>query len=722
MALPYICSGFFQTKIINGFIIALVLVLGSFLFANYKYQFFKAKKLQLFSKFEIIEIITILLAVSFILMPGMYSDGYFIPNSNFDFAFQVLDSKIMNLRSATEFNKIIEYKDQIKNQEIPFSNFEPVVQGRYLCAVLTAVVSNFFYLQNYFTGAISVFIFFYFTFVISVYCIVKEIIKSYFFRLLIVFLIIASPISWTSIKYGLIGQLSAIPIFFFLIAAMIKNDQMLLNNNKYYIFILIGFISLIYSALSFVSAIIIFFYYLINWLYKKISTKDLLLTSCISSILWILMYISPNIFSLKNIISFLKTWYELIYHDFFKHDQINFVQVFVEYLSDFILLRILGFEITPFLSTFLKINSVAYYFFYAFSLILLIVISFKVKNFKKNKIFLQALWLSYVLFCLIFYFSQAGYLVFKTLIYMSVVPFILYLFLYKKFNSKEKIFFSLTFLFMIVINLHTTLSTNNDYFSQKFGAQFSKGIGASKEFISVSNFLKEIKHSENKNIWYSLSNPHVQAFVLLASDDYIHRGIKNNKQIILNYKWEDNGCSIPEIKPNDLVVVDSVYAPISDAGSKTLYVNPIFENSLYAVVEFKNIREMFVFSDGFYAPEYVNLNWNNTFHVARWSSGESAFLSYSKKPISLTLEILTYSDLNLDIQQDEYFNKSYFLQRSDSFQRLILNKSKEGWSCIKMNGKIDNLNFKQSMNRIFFKKQDLDGRFIKYLVSVRKDL
>ena len=211
---------------------------------------------------------------------------------------------------------------------------------------------------------------------------------------------------------------------------------------------------------------------------------------------------------------------------------------------------------------------------------------------------------------------------------MSVVPFIIYLFLYEKFNFKEKTFFSLTFLFMTTINLYTVLSNSNDFFNQKFGAQFSKGIGASKEFISVSKFLKEIKHSENnKNIWYSLSNPHVQAFILLASDDYIHHGIKNNTQIFGNYRFRDNACSIPEIKPNDLVVVNSIYSSISDAGPKTLYNNPIFENSLYAVVNFKNIKEMFVFSDGFYGPEPINMAWNNTFNISRWSSGESAFLS-----------------------------------------------------------------------------------------------
>jgi len=374
MALPYICSGVFYTKIINGFIIALMLVLGSFLFANYKYQSFKAKKLQLLSKPEIIEILTILLIVSFIFMPGMYSDGYFIPNSNFDFVLNILDSRIMNLRPAVIIDKGGNF------DSLPLNTYTQILIGRYLCEVLQAVVSNFFYHQNYFTGGISVFIFFYFTFVISVYCIVIEIIKSYFFRLLIVFFIIASPISWTSIQYGVIGQLSAIPIFFFLIASMIKNDQMLLNNNKYNIFILIGFIFLIYPALAFVCAIITFFYYFINWLYKKISFKDLLLTSCISSILWVLIYTLPYISNFSTIINFLNQWYKLI----LEHADVSLVRIFPEYLSDFILLRILGFEITPFLSFFSKINSVIYYFFYAVSIILLIVISFKVKNFKNN--------------------------------------------------------------------------------------------------------------------------------------------------------------------------------------------------------------------------------------------------------------------------------------------------------------------------------------------------
>ena len=85
MTLPYVVSGILQRPIGVGFTIATIAtILAILYFLKRKYRTTFQSGI-FFTKTDIISILIVITLCCSILMPGLYSDGYFIPNANFDF-------------------------------------------------------------------------------------------------------------------------------------------------------------------------------------------------------------------------------------------------------------------------------------------------------------------------------------------------------------------------------------------------------------------------------------------------------------------------------------------------------------------------------------------------------------------------------------------------------------------------------------------------------------
>ena len=253
-------------------------------------------------------------------------------------------------------------------------------------------------------------------------------------------------------------------------------------------------------------------------------------------------------------------------------------------------------------------------------------------------------------------------------------------------------------------------SLTEDILSDNPSSKFGTGVGMSGDYIQLLNYLRSI--SPEQKVWIALPTPNQQGYVLLGSNNFRDQGIGQNFQVLENARWSSRACEEPKITSTDLVVIPSRFAPTVEAANNPKYSNPNFENSQYAVVEFKKLHKLIVFSRGFFAPEQVKLTWNSTFEAARWSTGKSAILVYSDSPINgMSGKVLTYGDLKLTSTSID--TGEILLRGMPKFQNLTLKFSSKGWTCIELTGET-NFN-KPQLNRWIFTSRPTDPRPIKFL-------
>lgn len=704
MALPYIVSGILRQPVGTGFLISAFFTLAWIVFLALKQlRCSKVKGVEFFDKTELLSILFVVFLCGSLLLPGIYTDGYFIPNANFDFIYQTVDSRYMYLHQPTVFNPTA-----TGAADLPLSWFANE-QGRYLSSVLQAVVSSYIFGGDYLAGSISVFVFFYFVYIVATYCVIEAAGLNRLAALLVTLVVAMMPYFWLSIRYMLIGQLSALPVFLFILAALLKRPMSLLEDKS--IIVLCGLLCLIYFALGFVACAFIAAFILLAYRTERIEAKKTFYTVVALGAIPLLIYFSPYSSSPNVAISVVLHWFEVIFSKMYSTG--NVAEVSVDYLSELVSLRILGVDISPFLPKLLLLSDFWYFLIFALSLALLALITYLVVRLPTKINSVKALWFTYLVFCVTFYVTQGGYLLFKILSYMAIAPVVVYISVF--LNSKRAMRVVLAIILLVggVLNAAQTLSLAGAFSADRFGARFTPGVGGSSDYVQLVQYLK--KETSKKRLWLNLSNPAAQAFVLLGAGNFTDNGVKNNYQILENSRWSDNACDFPSIKEDDLVVVNSIYSPIHDGRPRDVYRNPEFENSTYAVVKMKNVERLSAFSRGFYGPEPANFDWNHSFNIGRWSSGRSAVVFYNSKPENFQLKVLAFNGLGLKISHESKVLE-YALPASPSFQPLALGALKSGWNCVQMSGNGSVLN--SSFNRLLFRNKNLDSRPIKYMVTL----
>lgn len=704
MALPYIVSGVLQRSVGTGFLISAFFMLTLIVFFTLKQlRCSGVKNVSFFDRAELLSVLFIVFLCGSLLLPGVYTDGYFIPNANFDFIYQTVDSRYMYLHQPTVFNPTA-----TGAADLPLS-WSSNEQGRYLSSVLQAVVSNYVFDGDYLAGSISVFIFFYLVYIVATYCVIEAAGLNRLAALLITLVVAMMPYFWASIRYMLIGQLSALPLFLFILAALLKRPMNLLQNKS--ILVLCGLLCLIYFALGFVTCAFVAVLILLTYGAKNIAAKKAFYTLVALGAIPLLIYFSPYSSSPEVAISVVRHWFEVIFTKMYSTRSVD--EVSVDYLSELISLRILGLDISPILAKLLSLNDFWYFSIFALSLVLLAFITYLVVRLPSKANAVKALWFTYLVFCATFYLTQGGYLLFKMLSYMAIAPVVVYISVFLNSKRPMRVALGVALFAGVLLNAAQTLFLVGAFSADRFGARFTPGVGGSNDYVQLVQYLG--KETSKNRLWINLSNPAAQAFVLLGAGNFTDKGIKNNYQLLENSRWSDQACDFPSINEDDLVVVNSIYSPVHDGRPRDVYRNPEFENSTYAVVKMKNVERLSAYSRGFYGPEPVNFDWNHTFNIGRWSSGRSAVVVYNSNPENFHLKVLAFNGLGLKISHGSKVLE-YALPASPSFQPLALGALKSGWSCVEISGNGSALT--SSFNRLIFKNKNLDSRPIEYMVTL----
>jgi len=711
MAIPFIISAIFQKTIIFGGIVFLGAALSL-----YYYHFCKKGKasdlLSIFAKEDLFYLGIIAIFVIGIFLPGILGDGYFIPNPNFDFIFQSVDARYMSMHDPTVFDLPI---NKIP-KDLPL-DWSANHQGRYLSSVVQALIAKIFFNGNILEGSVSAFVYFYLILVASLYVFFSAFLDNKRNVMLATLLALASVYGWAPIHYMLIGQLSSVSIFLLLIGGFAK----LLSKNKPPPFksilplaVTLGFLCIAYFALGFFAICIIGLLYLKSdiGILAKHKVKPIMLPLALCAGVYFLPYLSKP----QVIIEIINSWFEVIFSKMNSPGSGD--EVAVEFLSELISLRLLGFDLNQLrivnnslvnpLSGLYVITCLVTWLGFGYITILLIL-----KNYKDD-IFIRVTWLTMSGFAFIFFLTQSGYLVFKTLSYLFFVPPLIYFALLesKNLGSIHKRIVSIVTIALGCMSFTYTLALNKEVLSENPGAKFGTGVGMNPEYVHLIKYIRS--NLSGQKIWLALPTPNQQGYVLLGAGNFQDSGIGQNSQVLENARWEDTACDVPKISSADLLIIPSRFAMPTDAASKAQYTNPIFENREYAITNFKDVHRLIIFSRGFYPPEPVKLTWNNSYELSRWSSGRSAILVYSDEPTHfINGRILTYDDLILSSSSIKSGN--VFLKGMPVFQDLTFSLTGKGWQCVEIVG---DASFKKPpLNRWIFKSRPADPRPIKYLIG-----
>jgi hypothetical protein len=703
MALPYVVSGIIRMPIVSGFWVSFVLIAIWAIFSYFKSCQCSSVMREAFFKWrELSCVLGIILITAIIFLPGVFSDGYFVPNANFDFIYQSVDARYMYLHQPTEFNP-----GATGAEDLPLT-WSANEQGRYLSSVIQAIVSNYVFYGDYLAGSVSAFVFFYLVFILALYSVIVAAGVAGPIALVLTVVVAGLPYNWVSVRYMLIGQLSALPIFLFLIASLVNKS--IEDPPRKSVFLLCGLLCLVYFALGFFACSFVGMFLLLLLINGRLNIRAFTINIGLLVAVPALIYFAPYASRPAVAWDVVHHWLEVIFTKMYSSRSVD--EVSVDFLSEFVALRILGFDFSPYLSYFSHLNSAIYLTSLLSSLLALLYITYKVIKLDSVYIAIKAVWITYLTFCSVFYFTQGGYLLFKTTAYMAIAPILVYISLYKEAADKLKTFVAPTAIIVLLGFTMQAVFHANSFMADRLGSRLTTSVGGSRDFVQLAKYLRET--GENKKIWLNLSNPNAQAFVLLAAGNFRDKGIRNNYQLLENARWSDDACDLPVVMPEDLVLLESRHSAVSDARSRDVYFKPEFENSSYAIVKMKNIERLTAYSRGFYGPEPVNFSWNNTFNIGRWSTGRSAIVVYGAKESEYGLRILAFNGLDLKVRYGSSM-REYKLEASSAFQNIDTQTISKGWSCIELDGDASSL--PSNFNRYVFSTKKLDPRPIKYMVN-----
>ena len=710
MAIPFVFAAMFQislTAVGHVFVIAPLVV-----FAIHFYKKGKALDLlSMFDKCDLLNLGIIAILVFGPLLPGLWGGGYFITNPNFDFIYQSVDARYMATHDPTVFDPPLN-----GSLDLPL-DWSANQQGRYLSSVLQAAMAKYFFHGKILEGSVSAFVYFYIVFAVSVYVFLGSFLASKKNVLLATILTMTSAYAWVPIRYMLIGQLSSISIFLLLIggfARLLAKKELPLFKEVLPLAVTLGFLGIIYFALGFFAVCIIGLIYLLSGI--EVSFKRKIIFLFVPVGICSIVYFLPYITKPQVMVEIISHWFEVIFSKMYS--QVNIDQICVEYLGELISLRMLGFDplhlsmindslVDP-LSGMYVITCILAWLGYGYMTFLVW------RRGSETGALVKATWLTMSGFVCLFFATQGGYLVFKSLSYLFFAPALTYFALLesKNLGAIHKRIVGTIALTLGCISLSGIFVENEELLSDRIGSRFGIGIGMNRDYVQLINYLRT--KTPNQKITLALPTPNQQGYVLLGAGNYQNAGIGQNSQVLENARWSSGACDLPNLSNTDLIVVPSRFSSTADAASNPTYTNPVFENSQYAVVEFKNIHKLIVFSRGFYSPEPVQMAWNSTYEIARWSTGRSAILVYSDEAsLGVSGRILTYGDLIL--KSSAIKDGGIMLAGMPKFQNLTFTKIDKGWQCIEISGETE---FKKSpLNRWIFTFRDRDPRPIKYLLG-----
>lgn len=714
MVVPYIISGNLGLNVVQAYKIYLIcfLILACLVLITKKFRHNIHSHWKILSKSQLFDLALLILLAAVALMPALFSQGLFLPNANFDFIYQAVDAHYLADHSATSFQT-----NHSISSDLPL-DWSAHIYGRYLSSVPQSFVSSYFFGGNYLKGSISVFIFFFLSLILSLYLLFEALFHNRKYAALGAIASFFSIYCWATIKYTLIGQVSSLPLLIFILPVFWTQVKEGFTDRRGMIALcfLVGSLCLIYFSLGFFLVSIIGLTILFN---KKLYTYSQIFKIFISIFLGVsLVYFSPYFMQGDLALKVVSGWLDVIFD---RMSSSGFKDtIMVEYLSELIGFRLLGLDLSPWLREFSSLEIFVYFPLFAASFLLPTLISYYLIICEKSKVkIIGPLWFTQIIFTLIFFATQGGYLVFKTVTYLFFVIFVALFFILKEYNSRQvKFFIAYIFCNVFIVNVYAVKFLDTEYTQDILGSKLTQSVGGSRDFLELIDYLSS-KHLDLRK-WLALDNPSQQAYVLLGSKNYRDSGIKNNNQILANARWDDSACTHPDVMPNDLIVTSSKFSPIADGVGRSSYSAPLLENGHYAVAPFKNINSLIVFSRGFYGPEPFSYADGNMHSIGRWSTGKASIVLYSKEDIkTISFKHTSYSGTNLIVSDGLTKNKLYskdIIPGSNDPINLDINvKMSKGWHCITIESRDPIL--QKPLNRFIFKKINEDPRPIKLLIS-----
>lgn len=705
MAVPFALAGIFQQNIQFGFALFALLVSALSI-----HQLITVERSNIFlSRSFCGEFLLTCLIALVVVFPSYLSGGLPITHPNYDFIYQSVDAHFMAKSNPTVFESI-----QTGGSDLPL-DWSANQQGRYLSSVLQAVVSEAAFSGNYVYGSLAVFQFFILLHILATFIAVRLVAKNKWVFFAVIMTALVSIAGWSPIRFMLIGQLSATPIYLMLISSLLimLTKGEVSKKQGFAVYVCVGMLLSIYFAVGFFAGISVGLFFLyVNRRHISILLRQLSALAVFSGFFYFAPYFSkPSV-----VIEVVAHWFEVILSKMYSNRAID--EVAVEYLSEFIAFRLIGID-PQVLWTFGHVNSAstsAYVLLVAVSVIGLILLLYSVaRTAPEIRPFLALLWAQYIGFSLLFFITQSGYLVFKTLGYLYFVPLLTLASALPTLNSiRLRALLSGILVVVFLSNLFEQRKLTSDFAADRLGMVFGADIANNNDVADLGRYLKN--NVSDKPLYLALPTVNQQAMIALYTSDFKLRGLTNNHQNLENARWKDDACDLPNFTGREYLVVPSRKGRITDASYSISYVEPLFENQSYAVVEEKNLQELVLFSRGFYFPEPIKLEWNGTFDVARWSTGKSAVIVRRSGTNSLLkFSVLTYGDLDLKLRKNDQVDKSIELKGAPYFTGEEISLDGAPWTCLIFEGKTS---FEQEkLNRFLFPSRHIDPRPIQFLIG-----